>query len=386
MKRMFSLLIALVVLFSSTAAYAAVPGISNNTNKSTPSSNTGGFTIKPIDWDTAVLGQYVLPDGYSANRMIYNCDDNSTLGYPIRVSVVVSSNADDARMMYYCGSDYLDRVQSNAYMPHKEGQVDKETMTMMRHYQNADQYCDALAQEWVPNAVFYKSEDVSACDARLQAKTDKIWNETVPGMKTYGMNTNWVEGTAAERVYTYQNGNKKYCICVMAEVYALQYTTKAAGFTLTSTIWEVPNYYILWCPYDSYERIHDGVFSVFVENTSVNDELLALNEKLNQDISDKVRREMNMQCAASMSYMATMTALTFSMVESNMSYSYTGSYSSDRFSDYMFDQNDYTLSDGSSVKVPTSYNYVWEGSNGTVYYGNSLSDAPGGATQLYANH
>lgn len=95
---------------------------------------------------------------------------------------------------------------------------------------------------------------------------------------------------------------------------------------------------------------------------------------------------MNMQCAASMSYMATMTALTFSMVESNMSYSYTGSYSSDRFSDYMFDQNDYTLSDGSSVKVPTSYNYVWEGSNGTVYYGNSLSDAPGGATQLYANH
>lgn len=124
----------------------------------------------------------------------------------------------------------------------------------------------------------------------------------------------------------------------------------------------------------------------FVENTSVNDEFLALNEQLNQDISDKVRHEINMQCAASMSYMATMTVLTFSIVENNLGTPYTGSYSSDCLSDYMFDQNDYTLSDGSSVKVSTSYNYVLEGSNGTVYYGNSLSDAPDGATQLYANH
>ena len=61
------------------------------------------------------------------------------------------------------------------------------------------------------------------------------------------------------------------------------------------------------------------------------------------------------------------------------------SYNEERFSDYMFDQNDYTLSDGSHVKVSTAYDYVWTGSDGNVYYSNSALDMPSGATQLYPN-
>ena len=60
-------------------------------------------------------------------------------------------------------------------------------------------------------------------------------------------------------------------------------------------------------------------------------------------------------------------------------------YDEERFSDYIFDQNDYTLSDGRHVKVSTAYDYVFEGDNGNVYYSNSLSDQPGGSTQLYPN-
>ena len=89
-----------------------------------------------------------------------------------------------------------------------------------------------------------------------------------------------------------------------------------------------------------------------------------------------------MQCAASSAYAAAMTAMTFASVESNMNY---GTYSSDQFSDYIFDQNDYTLSDGSSVQISTSYDYVYEGDNGVVYYSNSAFTQPGGSTQLYPN-
>ena len=60
-------------------------------------------------------------------------------------------------------------------------------------------------------------------------------------------------------------------------------------------------------------------------------------------------------------------------------------YSEERFSDYIFDQNDYTLSDGSHVKVPTNYEYVWEGDNGMVYYSDSAFAQPGGSTQLTPN-
>ena len=370
MKRMLSLLAAVLLLFSATTA----------------SAGSSGFTIKPIDWDTAVVGQYALPDGYRAVRVINNCDENSTLGHPIRVSVNLNNKAEDVRMQYYCGEDYIDRVYSNSpIIQHVEGQIDGQTMSFMRRYVNAEGFCDALAQEWAPGAVYYKSEDISSCQGRLNAAYNEMLS-LQSGMAAYGMNMEAIEATAAERVYTYEQGGKKYCICVMAEDYAYQYSTNAYGFAVTNIVWQVPNYYLLICPFESYERIHDGAFAAFVENTSINDEMIALNNRLTEEIAAEVINKMNMMCAASSAYMASMTALTFSMVESNMSYSYTGSYSSDRFSDYLFDENDYTLSDGSSVKVPTSYDYVWEGSNGSVYFSNSLSDAPGGATQLYANH
>jgi len=387
MKRMFSLLITLMLLFSTTAANASVKGVSSTaTPAPKTAADTVGFTLKPIDWDSAVMGRYALPNGYDGVRVISNCDDSSTLGHPIRVTVTLNSKNDDAWMMYYYGEDYLDRVYSNnSILQHKEGQIDTQTMSFMRRYVNADGYCDALAQQWAPGAVFYKSEDVSAITPRLEAVYSIYNNEIAPGLASYGMYVDWIETTAAQRTYTYQSNGKTYCICIMAEDYAYQYSSKAYGVSITNIVWQIPCYYILRCPLESYERIRDGAFSTFVQNTSVNDEMIALNDKLTEDIAAKVIREMNMVCAASSAYMASMTALTFSMVENSMSYSYTGSYSSDRFSDYMFDQNDYTLSDGSSVKVSTSYSYVWEGSNGTVYYGNSLSDAPGGATQLYAH-
>lgn len=385
MKRMLSVLLAVLLLISVLPAQAAVPGISGSSSSKT-SSAAAGFTIKPIDWDTAIMGQYALPSGYTGTRIINNCDENSTLGHPIRVSVIVSSKQDDARMMYYYGEDYLDRVySSHSLLQHKEGELDIQTMSFMRRYVNADGYCDALAKQWEPNAVYYKSEDISAIRPRMDAAYAQINNIVTPGLARYGIYVDWIETTAAERVYTYEQDGKTYCICVMAEDYAYQYSSNSYGAKLTNIVWQIPNYYILWCPLESYQRLHDGAFAAFVENTSVNDEMMALNDRLTEDIAAEVIQKINMMCAASSAYMASMTALTFSMVESSMSYSYTGSYSSDRFSDYMFDQNDYTLSDGSSVKVPTSYSYVWEGSGGTVYYGNSLSDAPGGATQLYAN-
>ena len=60
-------------------------------------------------------------------------------------------------------------------------------------------------------------------------------------------------------------------------------------------------------------------------------------------------------------------------------------YDDERFTDYLFDQNDYTLSDGSHVKVSTAYDYVYEGDNGVVYYSDSAFAQPGGSTQLYPN-
>ena len=131
-----------------------------------------------------------------------------------------------------------------------------------------------------------------------------------------------------------------------------------------------------------YQEYHDSMFQIFIDNTKTNDQFFACNEQLTNEITTTVINNMNMMCAASSAYASAMTAMTFDMVESNMNY---GTYSSDRFSDYIFDQNDYTLSDGTSVQISTGYDYVWEGDGGTVYYSTSAFDQPGGTTQLYPN-
>ena len=78
-----------------------------------------------------------------------------------------------------------------------------------------------------------------------------------------------------------------------------------------------------------------------------------------------------------------MNALTSASVNS---YLQSSSYSNtDRFTDYIFDQNSYTTSDGYEVKISTEYDYVWDGGNGTVYYSDSAFDMPYGAVQLYPN-
>ena len=102
----------------------------------------------------------------------------------------------------------------------------------------------------------------------MNAAYTELTQVITPGLAAYGMYVDWIETTAAERVYTYDENGKKYCICVMAEDYAYQYSSNSYGFSLTNIVWQVPNYYILWCPYESYERIHNSAFAAFVENTS----------------------------------------------------------------------------------------------------------------------
>ena len=58
------------------------------------------------------------------------------------------------------------------------------------------------------------------------------------------------------------------------------------------------------------------------------------------------------------------------------------SYNEDRFTDYILDQNDYQLSSGEHVKIPTEYDYVYEDGNGRIYATDSALDEPAGMTQL----
>ena len=338
------------------------------------------FELEPMMWDTATLGQVAVPAGFTAETTVNCCDDTTCLGYPLRVSETLISESADAMLFYKAGELYMQRV-SSGYFSHNEGELDQELYIFMKTYETAPLCCDEIAALIAPGAVYVGDEDMSNYQMYSNSREAEYYSLLESG-QVPGMTLDWSEMTAAQRLYSAQLNGVECAICVLCEVKAYQITTAGYGFSDTSIFWDIPGYYVMVCPMSDYEENHDNIFQVFIDNTKVNDEFVDFNEAIAREISSDVISNWNMQCAASSAYAAAMQAMTFASVESNMNY---GSYSSDQFSDYIFDQNDYTLSDGSSVQISTSYDYVYEGDNGVVYYSNSAFAEPGGATQLYPN-
>ena len=338
------------------------------------------FELEPMMWDTATLGQVAVPAGFTAETTVNCCDDTTCLGYPLRVSETLISESADAMLFYKAGELYMQRV-SSGYFSHNEGELDQELYIFMKTYETAPSCCDEIAALIAPGAVYVGDEDMSNYQMYSNSREAEYYSLLESG-QVPGMTLDWSEMTAAQRLYSAQLNGVECAICVLCEVKAYQITTAGYGFSDTSIFWDIPGYYVMVCPMSDYEENHDNIFQVFIDNTKVNDEFVDFNEAIAREISSDVISNWNMQCAASSAYAAAMQAMTFASVESNMNY---GTYSSDQFSDYIFDQNDYTLSDGSSVQISTSYDYVYEGDNGVVYYSNSAFAEPGGATQLYPN-
>ena len=369
MKRIIGFAVALALILCCASAFADGDALA--------------VTMTPITWDGVGLGKVAVPEGYTLNTLINCCDENTCLGAPLRVTVAAES--DEAWLFFYASETYIERVKSN-YFKQKNGELDGQTMVFMQEYMNAETYTSVRAAAMVQalgatEYSFYRKEDMSHYDALLKEHRQYYENLIVPGLKQYGIGVDWVEMTAAQNAFTFDIGGMTYCVCVMAEVRGYQMNLGSVGDV--EIIWDVPCYYAMVCPLSEYDRVHSTVFPVFAENTAVSDKFIELQDQLTEQIRDDTIAKWNMAVAASNAYAAAMNALTTASVESYLN---SSSYSSvDRFSDYIFDQNDYTTSDGYNVKISTGYDYVWDGGNGTVYYSSSSFDMPYGATQLYPN-
>ena len=339
------------------------------------------FKLVPITWDGVGLGKTIIPAGYALFPQVHCMDETCCLGSPLRLSLVLSSSQDRASIYYYCSETYMEWVRSTWYYTMNEGQIDEGTKIWMKYYKNAYQYSDELAERIAGCPVsFHHSEDMSFYDSRLAEHYNLYWNEIVPGMQAYGLSPEWMDITAANNVYTYELAGTTWAINVMVEVRAYQYNV--AGDEVC--IWEIPEYYALVCPLSDYERISGTVFRVFTENTAVSDTFIDLQGQLTEKIAADTINAWNSAVSASMAYAAAMDAL---MTQSVNAYLSAPTYSTaDRFSDYIFDQNNYVSSDGSSIKVSTAYDYVWDNGGGDFGFSSSAFDVPAGAELLYPSY
>ena len=266
---------------------------------------------------------------------------------------------------------------------------------MMLTYMNAQQFCDYIAQNYVEgaaNMTFVSEEPVSQ---EVQAVLDQCSQQLKDASNQFyasaganNMYVDLVETTVAERTYSYTDtatGKQKYLI-VSAAVQGSRTVSDFSSYgmgevKMANVVWEVPARYCLMCDADRFEE-GKAAFDSFCSNTTISDQF----KQAMSDLSDRIMQivlEARSGGGTGGLEIASGTILdSFSSELSGQDDSYS---SIEAWDDVIMDRNDYTLSNGDSVKVDTSYDYVYELSDGNVYATDSALDEPAGGTLLYAN-
>ena len=153
--------------------------------------------------------------------------------------------------------------------------------------------------------------------------------------------------TASDRTYSFILDGIDYRAKVVTMTKIIQFSmTQAAGYSDTYYVWNAPYTYIYMTPTAAFEKGLDD-FNLFMLNTKVSDGFIIASSNLSTQLIAQI------------------------------------SYDTESFCDYILSQNAYETSDGSTIKLPNIYDYVYEGDDGKIYAGNT-ADQPAGSTRLYA--
>ena len=345
------------------------------------------------------VARAVVPDNYSVTSETTWCGGCQSPSYPASVYVDAKSPDGSIEMTYESPLAFVHHLYSYAngldLTSHQDYALDTDLVMMMLTYMNAQQFCDYIAQNYVEgaaNMTFVSEEPVSQevpavldqCSQQLKDASNQFYASAGAN----NMYVDLVETTVAERTYSYTDtatGKQKYLI-VSAAVQGSRTVSDFSSYgmgevKMANVVWEVPARYCLMCDADRFEE-GKAVFDSFCSNTTISDQF----KQAMSDLSDRIMQivlEARSGGGTGGLEIASGTILdSFSSELSGQDDSYS---SIEAWDDVIMDRNDYTLSNGDSVKVDTSYDYVYELSDGNVYATDSALDEPAGGTLLYAN-
>ena len=361
MKRIISLFIVFILCFAALAAAGAETAM----------------VLTPIDAMDMRLGQCMVPQGYTMHPVPDFTGSNRSLTDPLGLGVIVTSPDGRVLMVYEKSSTYLEIVSSTfngqTMRVHEDGKFDVETMTPMARYPLPSAYALSYLNGAFPGTemTYTGSLDLSRYQPLLEQSAQNFYDSLKASRtETVGMNIDGVAVTADVCGFSCELNGEAYFVVVGTVIRALQMTMTMPQLlgTLNETevIWSPLCTYMLASPASEFETVFPA-FEAFMENTTISDQFYRANQKL----ADELR---NIVVQSRGGYIDTILK------------NYTSendTYDEERFTDYLFDQNDYTLSDGSHVKIPASFDYVYEGDNNVVYFSDSAFPEPG--TQLSPN-
>lgn len=333
------------------------------------------MVMTPIDAQDMRVGQCMAPAGYTVTATPDICGSTRSVTDPMGIAVIATSPDKRIMMTYESSSTYIEIVSSTAlgqtYRVHQDGVFDTETMTMMAKYMSTTDYARAYLNGVFPGVemTYTGSADLSAYQQALEKYAQAKYNQLISANpEAMGMSVDGVSVYAEICGFTCTINGETYYIAVGTQIDAVQMTmglqTLMGAVTETEIVWSPMCTYMLASPATEAAGIFPA-FEVFMDNTTVSDQFIKANQKLANELRQIV---VNARME---------TGKNYSMNVLNDAASSGETYDEDRFSDYIYDQNDYTLSDGTHVKIPTNYEYVYEGDNNVVYFSDSAFPEPG---------
>ena len=331
------------------------------------------FTMTRIeDPDTGLaIARMYAPSDYSVIQTLDSYGNANTVcspACPWQVTLVADSPDYRTEMMYCSQMSYMYSQQM-----YQEGTLYYGISSMLEPM-TASAYADRIVQMVYNNVGdIYCVNIKEATDeeqAYLQDRAQTIYDYNESSFSTTDfISMDGTVSTYIEKEYAFEYNGEEYTVIVITATDLVQYTQTMGGFSDTLVQMTVPYVYVYASPSDEIDAGRAN-FDLFMSNTRVSDEFLILTQKISLELLNAITSGTNPSIDND--------EITDILGTGD------GTYDSEEFCDYILSQNSYTTSDGKVIKVPNSYDYVYEGENGNIYVSNS-TDQPAGSTRLYAN-
>ena len=331
------------------------------------------FTMTRIeDPDTGLtIARMYAPSDYSIVQNLDSYGNDNTVcspACPWQLILVADSPDYRTEMMYCSQMSYIYSQQM-----YQEGALFYGISSMLEPM-TASAYADRIVQMIYNNVgdiyCVNIKETTDEEQAYLQERAQTIYDYNNSAFSTTGfMSMEGAMSTYIEKEYAFEYNGEEYTVIVITATNLVQYTQSMGGFSDTLVQMTVPYGYVYASPSEETDAGR-GNFDLFMSNTRVSDEFLLVTQKVSLELLNAITSGTN-------------PSIDNDEISEILGTG-EGTYDTEEFCDYILSQNAYTTSDGKVVKIPNSYDYVYEGENGNIYASNS-TDQPAESTRLYAN-
>ena len=329
-----------------------------------------------------VVGQMTAPDDWQVSEQV---QWSSYGNYPgmTQLSAVSPDGLRSFQLISTMSYYQTDSIFSSL----GENETDPTTYRIHRQYRTAEQFVELFisnlgctsAQKLGSSSI--DSQSLGALQSVAEQHAGETGYSLVQSLANLGMSANLAgyESTVVDNRYavTTQSGQMEYIeVFTLVWAYQTSWVVQNSSITVNEIYWCVPFMYISTAESEQALASTQNEFLTFVSNSHVSPEFYYLVQQYRSYIENQLAQQLTNQIQAA-------TEIQSQLMDDYSSSSDTNDRVTDMWSDYIYDRDDYTTSDGSTVKVPTYYDHVYETDSGDIYVTNDTLDVPSDWQELY---